>query len=180
MGIEIIKTNSSEYLDVFWEIMMDTVKRQKWTFYSYEYIKNELEIFGRDDQNLMFLAKYQGKFISAAMFNFYNDQSVYHHSGSLSKYRNIPASYLIQWEAIKEAKRRGLKRHNFWGLPLTKTGELDMHDPWTGVGLFKVGFGGRAQSYIHARDIPVSPKYRLTYLYEKLENLKRTITGRSN
>ncbi|GAI33015.1 unnamed protein product, partial [marine sediment metagenome] len=27
-----------------------------------------------------------------------------------------PASYLLQWEAIKEAKNRGCKLYNFWGI----------------------------------------------------------------
>ena len=29
----------------------------------------------------------------------------YHHSGSLAKFNKIPVSYLLQWEAIKEAKK---------------------------------------------------------------------------
>jgi len=179
-GVEIIKTKDSKYLQTFWEIMQDTVARQKWTFYPFEYIKNEFETFAQDDQNLLFLAKYEGKFIAAAIFNFYHNQSVYHHSGSLSEFRKIPASYLVQWEALKEAKRRGLARHNFWGLPLTEKNELDMSDPWAGVGLFKVGFGGHAEKWTHARDIPVSWKYWLTHYFEKFENLKRKVLNRSN
>lgn len=180
MGIEILKTKDPAYIDEFWTIMMDTVKRQKWTFYSREYIENEFKTFTQSDQALLFLAKYQGRFIAGAMFIFDKFQSVYHHSGALTEFRNTPASYLIQWEAIKEAKSRGLPRHNFWGLPLTKDNQLDMNDPWSGVGLFKTGFGGRPERWIHARDIPVNWKYRLTYFYEKFETWKRKLLNRSN
>jgi len=180
MGVKIIKTKDSKYLDEFWNIMMDTVKRQKWTFYSKEYIKNEFEIFAQDDKALLFLASYNNKLIAGSMFIYDHNQSAYHHSGALTEFRNVPASYMIQWEAIKEAKARGLKRHNFWGLPLTKNNQLDMHDPWTGVGLFKVGFGGHAERWAHARDIPVSWKYWTTHYYEKFETFKRNLLNRSN
>lgn len=172
-GVEIIKTKDSKYLEEFWQIFQDTVKRHKWNAYTYDYIKDEFEIFAKDDQNMLFLAKYQGKYIAAAIFNFYLNQSVYHHSGSLSEFQKIPASYLIQWEAIKEAKRRGLKKHNFWGVPLDQNSELDKSHPWSGLGLFKVGFGGHAEEWIHAQDIPVSPLYWLTHFYEKLERKKK-------
>lgn len=173
MGIEILKTKDPKYLEDFWEIFQDTVKRQQWNAYSFEYIKDEFESFLEDDQTLLILAKYKGKFISASMFNFYNDQSVYHHSGNLTEYRKIPSSYLIQWEAIKEAKNRDMKYHNFWGVPLDENNELDQDHPWAGLGLFKVGFGGYGARWIHARDIPVSPLYWLTHLYEKLERMRR-------
>lgn len=179
-GVEIIKTQDSQYLQEFWDIMMDTVQRQQWTFFSFDYIKNEFETFVKDNQAMLFLAKYQSKFIAASMFVFYNDQSAYHHSGALTEFRKVPASYLIQWEAIKEAKSRGLAKHNFWGLPLDENGELEMNDPWTGVGLFKVGFGGRPERWTHARDIPVNWKYWFTHYFEKFENFKRTISKSSN
>jgi lipid II:glycine glycyltransferase (peptidoglycan interpeptide bridge formation enzyme) len=180
MGIKILMTNDPKYLSAFWLIMQDTVKRQQWTFYSFDYIKGELETFAKDNQSVLLLAQYEGKFIAGSMFNFYNGQSVYRHSGTLTEFRKIPASYLIQWEAIKEAKRRGLSRYNFWGLPLSEKGELKMNDPWTGVGLFKVGFGGRPEIWIHARDIPVSAKYKLTHYFEKFETKKRALTKKSN
>ncbi|MBN1331793.1 peptidoglycan bridge formation glycyltransferase FemA/FemB family protein [Candidatus Dojkabacteria bacterium] len=172
-GVEILKTTNSEYLKDFWEIYRDTVNRQKWSAYTFDYIKNEFETFAENDQTLLLLAKYQGKFIAGAIFIFYNNQTVYHHSGSLTEYRKIPASYLIQWEAIKEGKARGMKKHNFWGLPLDQNDELQQKHPWTGLGLFKVGFGGEAERWIHARDLAISPKYWLTYIYERVEKIKR-------
>ncbi len=172
-GVEIIKTKDSKFLQPFWEIYQDTVKRHNWTAYSLDYIKDEFETFAKNDEELMFLAMYKGKFIAAAIFNFYNGQSVYHHSGSLTKFRKVPASYLMQWEAIREAKSRGMKRHNFWGVPLNLNNELDMNDKWSGLGLFKVGFGGYGERNIHARDIPVSRMFWLTHLFEKIERIKR-------
>ncbi|MBD3280291.1 peptidoglycan bridge formation glycyltransferase FemA/FemB family protein [Candidatus Dojkabacteria bacterium] len=172
-GVKIFQTQDSKHLKAFWKILQDTVKRQDWHAYSFDYIKDEFETFVNEDQNALFLAEYKGNYIAAAIFNFYNGQSVYHHSGSLTEYRKIPASYLIQWEAIKEAKKRGMKKHNFWGLPLDENDKLRQNHPWTGLGLFKTGFGGQAERWVHARDIPVSWKYWLTNTYERIEKRRR-------
>ncbi len=173
MDIEIIKTIDVEMLKEFWPIYQDTVKRQRWTAYNYELIKNEFQVFTRDNQDLLILARYNNEYIAGALFNYYNGQSVYRHSGSLTKYRDIPASYLIQWEAIRESLRRGMRKHNLWGVPLNSNNELDINHPWSGLGLFKVGFGGHAEKWIHARDIPASPLSRLTYFYERFERIRR-------
>jgi diadenosine tetraphosphatase ApaH/serine/threonine PP2A family protein phosphatase len=46
--------------------------------------------------------------ISAAIFVFWQDICFYHHSGSLTEFNKVPVSYLLQWEAIKEAKAKGI------------------------------------------------------------------------
>ena len=53
---------------------------------------------------LIFLGKYKEKVVSAAIFVFWQDMCFYHHSGSLTEFNKIPVSYLLQWEAIKNAK----------------------------------------------------------------------------
>jgi lipid II:glycine glycyltransferase (peptidoglycan interpeptide bridge formation enzyme) len=78
-------------------------------------------------------------------------------------------NYLLQWEAIKEAKKRDKSIYNFWGIaPDTKR-----RHPWQGLSLFKKGFGGRLVEYLHAKDLPLSPLYFATYCYETLRKWKK-------
>ncbi len=176
-GVKIIKTTDSKYLKNFWTIYSDTVKRQKWSAYSCGYIKNEFEIFKKDKQIELYLAEYKNKFIAASLILYYGNQAIYHHSGSLTKYSKVSASYLIQWEAIKEAKKRGLRWYNFWGIsPLEKRdGKLEAKKkhPWEGLTFFKMGFGGEVRQFIHARDLPIRKIYYLTRLFESLEKRSR-------
>ena len=44
---------------------------------------------------------------------YYGDEGAYHHGGFAPNKQNS-ASYLIQWEAIKEAKRWNMSAYNFW------------------------------------------------------------------
>jgi len=176
-GVKVEKLDDIQYLDIFWDIYKETFKRQNWHAYSKEYIKREFEILSRDKQIELYLAKYKGKYIAGSLIVYYNDQAIYHHSGTLAKYLKIPASYLIQWEAIKEAQKRGLKWYNFWGIsPLIESkGELHAKKghPWEGLTFFKMGFGGEMREFIHARDLPVSPVYHFTRTFEVFEKWKR-------
>jgi lipid II:glycine glycyltransferase (peptidoglycan interpeptide bridge formation enzyme) len=176
-GVKVSKTKDSKYLSDFWKIYQDTVKRQSWTAYTKDYIKSEFSRLVVDDQIELYLAEYKGKYIAGSLIVYYGDQAIYHHSGTLTKYQKIPASYLIQWEAIKEAKRRGLKWYNFWGIsPLVmKDGEFKAKagHPWAGLTFFKLGFGGQVRQFIHAKDLPVSKKYYLTRFFEKMERRRR-------
>jgi peptidoglycan pentaglycine glycine transferase (the first glycine) len=176
-GVEVIRSSDLKYLEDFWRIYQDTVQRQQWTAYSKEYVQKEFETFAKDDQIEMYLAKYKGEFIAAALILYYGNQAVYHHSGSLTKFAKIPASYAIQWEAIQEAKRRGLKWYNFWGIsPVEeidgKLMPVEGH-PWAGLSLFKLGFGGSVREFVHAKDLPVSPLYYLTKVFETIERKRR-------
>ena len=169
MGVEILHTNGMEYFDEFLKVYWDTVKRQKWPPYSENYIKSEYELFAGKEQAHMFVAKYKGEVASAAIFIHYNGQSIYHHSGSLSSLQKVPTSYLLQWESIKFAKEKGMKRYNFWGVsPADKPGH-----PWYGLSLFKRGFGAQELEFVHAQDLIVHPFAYVTRVYETVENKRR-------
>jgi len=87
--------------------------------------------------------------------------------GEFSKF-SIP--YLLQWEAIKEAKHRGCKIYDFWGFTDPK---LYPQHPWAGPTLFKMGFGGQSYEYLKTQDLPLSIKYWLIFIFEQIRKLKR-------
>ncbi len=167
-GVEIIQSADEECLKAFYDIHMETVKRHKFVPFSYDYVKNEIEAFKNDDQISIFSAKYNGEIISSAIVVFYGEQAFYHHGSSSSKYYKIPSSYLILWEAIREAKKREKKKFNFYGIVENKP-----KHPWSGLSKFKKGFGGHQEELLHCQDLPLNKKYLLTYLIETGRKIKR-------
>jgi len=169
--IELVKSKKVEDLEKFQEIYSETAKRHKFVPFSLDYLKNQFSSFSPDNQILILLGKYQGEIISSAIIIYWQGIGFYHHGASLSKYNSnkVPVSYLLQWEAIKEAKKRGCKKYNFWGIA---PAELKKH-PWYGLTLFKMGFGGYKKEYLKTQDLPLSWKYWLTYVFEKLRKTKR-------
>ncbi|WKZ31351.1 MAG: peptidoglycan bridge formation glycyltransferase FemA/FemB family protein [Candidatus Dojkabacteria bacterium] len=158
-----------QHFDLFWEIFIDGVKRNHWVAFSKEYVKTELEVFLKQDQARLFISYLDGKAISAAIFIFFNGKVAYHHSGSLSEYRNVPSTYLLIWEVIRYAKSRDFKLCDLWGV---SPADQPNH-PWYGLSLFKRGFGGFQVDMVHAHDLIVSPLAHLTRYYEMYEKKRR-------
>ena len=167
-GVEIIQNTDEKYLKEFYNIHMETVQRHKFVPFSYNYIKSEIEAFKNDGQISIFSAKYKNKIISSAIIVFYGNQAFYHHGASLSEYNKIPSSYLILWEALKEAQKRNKKTFNFYGIVEDKP-----KHPWAGLSKFKKGFGGYKKELVHCQDLPLSKKYLITWLIETIRKVKR-------
>lgn len=165
MGVEVIKTTNPKDYVHFDALYKATAERQG--FVPHTGIEEEFELFSQENQAMLFLGKYQGDVIAAAIILFTGTQGIYHHGASHSN--KIPASYLIQWEAIKEAKKRGMRQYNFWGI----APDGIEHHPWNGITLFKKGFGGHELQYLHAHDFPVSPFYLLPKSVETIRRMRK-------
>ncbi len=164
------KSEKLSDVEVYQKLNKEVAARQKFTPFSYEYIKNEFEVFSKDNEALWLFGKHQGELVAGVLVIFWSGIGFYHQAASLEKYAKFSIPYLLQWEAIKEAKNRGCKMYDFWGFTDPKK---EPRHPWAGPTLFKMGFGGRAYEYVKTRDFPLSKKYWLTYFFEKLRKTKR-------
>jgi lipid II:glycine glycyltransferase (peptidoglycan interpeptide bridge formation enzyme) len=163
LGVKIEKTTKIDDLAEFLELYQKTASRQG--FVRHKGIREEFDIFSQDKQILLFKGYYRKELQAAALIVFYNHQAIYHHSASLPS--KIPVNYLLQWEVIKEAKKRGKSLYNFWGIaPI-----INKRHPWWGLTLFKTGFGGEVKEYLHAKDLPLSPLYCTTYSIELVRRI---------
>jgi peptidoglycan pentaglycine glycine transferase (the first glycine) len=166
LGVHITATTENNKLKDFYQLYNETSRRHG--FIQHQGIEEEFEVFSREKKALLYLASYDKKIIAGSIALFYGNQAIYHHGASITS--KIPASYLIQWEAIREAKKRGLKLYNFWGIAPDES----QNHPWRGITLFKKGFGGHAVSYIHAQDYAFSPLYIIP---KTIETIRRRLKG---
>ena len=117
--------------DDFWRLMQETTKRDEFRSHPKEYYKKLLEIPNVE----LFTAEFENKIIAANIIVFYNKQAIYLHGASDYEQRNLMAAPLLQWEQIKEAKKRGCTEYDFWGIDEQK---------WPGVTRFKKSFALRS------------------------------------
>jgi len=167
--IQIIKSKNIQDIDIFNKLYLKTGKRGGFVPFSFSFLQNEFKIFSEDDEILLLLGKYKKEVVAGAMIIFWQNSAFYHQGASLRKYSKMPVSYLLQWEAIKEAKNRGLKHYSFWGI----APENKINHPWKGLTLFKKGFGGEKQEYVATQDFITSKKYWLNYVIEHSRKIKR-------
>ncbi|HDZ54538.1 MAG TPA: peptidoglycan bridge formation glycyltransferase FemA/FemB family protein [Candidatus Nealsonbacteria bacterium] len=168
---DVIISNSQKLDNVekFNELYQITVDRHNFIPFSLDYLKNEVSAFLSDNQVVIFLGRYKEEILGSAIVIYWQGTAFYHQGASSLKYPKIPVSYLLQWEAIKEAKKRGCKIYNFWGIASTDSSR----HPWAGLTLFKKGFGGYEKEYVKTQDLPLSKKYWLNYFVEKLRKTRR-------
>ena len=114
LGVEVSQSTDPQDIDLLYRLQQETVDRKGFVPFSQDYFLAELKAF-LPDRVRLFKASYQGQVLAMAMIIFYGAEAVYHYSGSSNKNREIPASYLLQWQVIKTAKKLGLARYNFWG-----------------------------------------------------------------
>jgi lipid II:glycine glycyltransferase (peptidoglycan interpeptide bridge formation enzyme) len=199
-GVIIEKRTDKKAVDDFYKIYEETARREQFVPFSKDYIKNEFEVFNKTGNGLFlfgYLADSTGvevtglptarrnfraltggkprqassskKYLVSALILFTKSSAFYHQGASI--HTKYPVPYLMQWEAIKESKKRGCQLYNFWGIAPNE----DKNHPWSGLTMFKKGFGGSQTNYLPTHDLIISPKYYLTFCYEKLLRWKRRV-----
>ncbi len=176
-GVTIRQSTDLKDVERFIQIHKDTVTRHNFVPYSNKLFTTQVESFTEDDEVVVYTAEYEGKEISSGIMMYYGDMASYHHGASLSEYNRIPASYVLQWTAIQEAKKRGCTTYNFWGIvPEHKFYSKVLHrpHPFIGVTKFKTGFGGELYNLLPCQDLPLTTKYRFfTRPIEVARRIKR-------
>jgi len=169
---DIVVEQSSSLADVvmFSNMHEQVSLRQTFVPFSREYLENEFEMFSADDGVKLFFGKYKGEIAAVAFLVFWSGIGFYHHAASLPQFSKLSLPYLLLWEAIKEAKRRGCAVYDFWGYVDPKT---QPKHPWAGPTLFKMGFGGEAKEYVKTQDYPLSWKYWPTAFFETVRRMRR-------
>lgn len=160
-GVEVFfEEGLTENFEKFWRLARRTSERDKFRTHPKEYYKKMLQSCGL---SRLFLAKYKSKIIAANIVIFFGLRATYLHGASSDGYRNVMAPYLLQWGAIREAKKLGMTEYDFWGIG----------KKWPGFTRFKKGFGGKEVEYIGAYDIIYKPFWRKLYnLYHKIKTQK--------
>lgn len=169
LGIELI-INGNSNIENFYKLQIETAKRQKFVPFSENFLLKQFELFIKNDKAILYTTRYKNKILAQAFIIFYGQEAVYHYGASTDEGRKYPGAYLIQWEAILEAKRRGMLRYNFWGI--SPEGSKDHR--FSGLSLFKRGFGGQDVSYLPAQDLIIDKnRYVVNFLIEKIRRAVR-------
>jgi len=168
-GVEIIKCNNSDpeqlckYVDEFYRILAETTKRDGFSPHKESYYKKFLENLQKSAT--LYLARHTNKTLAGIIVTYFNDTATYYFGASSNEYRNLMAPYLLHWQAINDAKQKGFKYYDFFGISPAN----DKNHPWQGVTQFKKKFGGSLLSYHPAREHSFKPLIHLLYkIYKKL------------
>lgn len=170
-GVRIEMKTDTEALKRFNDMHDTVAKRHSFHRFSPKYIANEFQAFVGVGECVIFEAYLpDGRLDSSSIIIFFGGMANYRHSASLNLNKKLPTSYLIQWEVIKEAKKRGFVWYNLWGIAPQQTPK---DHPFRGITHFKRGFGGFQKDLLHCHDVFLSWKYWLNWTVETFRRVKR-------
>ncbi len=155
-------TNPSD-IDTFYDIQLQTAKRHDFVAFNREFLKKQFKAFTSEGQAVLYTAKYNDEILAQNFMIFYGNEASYHYGVSTALGTKLSGAPLLHMQAMKDARDRGIKRYNFWGI----VAENDTDHRFYGVSVFKRGFGVEELQYTPAYDLVIdSKKYAGTWLIE--------------
>lgn len=164
-GFTIEKSTNPEDIHTFYEIQSQTAKRQSFVEFSEDFLKKQFAAFAKNGEAVLYTAKYNDEILAQNFMIFYGNEASYHYAASTALGTKMSGSPILHIEAMKDARKRGIKRYNLWGI----VGEDEKSHRFYGVSFFKRGFGGDELKYLPAHDLILKPlKYQKTKLIEEV------------
>lgn len=168
-GIKTRAATQAKDLESFWNLIQKTNTQKGIRSFDFQYYKELFRLSQNAKSKLkvrLFLAYFREIPIAGLMLILWGKRATYFVGCSDYQYRAFMAPHLLQWEAIKTAKRLGAEEYDFWGIIKREAFPNETafkRHPWYGITRFKMGFGGRIVSYPGTYDYPLSQAWYLLY-----------------
>jgi peptidoglycan pentaglycine glycine transferase (the first glycine) len=157
-----VAVRPSQDWQAFERLVEATGKRDGFRVHAMSYYRKAYELFNPSGRCELLMA-YQGDVPLAAVMVFaLGERAWYFYGASADEGRNLMPTYLLQWEAMRWAGRRGCKVYDLWGVPDESDATLEDNfetrsDGLWGVYRFKRGFGGESRRCCAALDFVYNP-----------------------
>jgi lipid II:glycine glycyltransferase (peptidoglycan interpeptide bridge formation enzyme) len=148
----------SQYPHEAIKLISETGSRQGYRNHPHGYFEKLVHFFQESTQVecSLYTATYKNTVISSAIMVDFAGTRTYLFGGSSDKDKNVMAPYLLHWQAMQDAKVKGLSQYDFWGIETSKGGT-------PGFVRFKLGFGGTQVEYPKPIDVTWRPLQYLAY-----------------
>lgn len=157
-----VREGTRAEVDNFNALMRLTGERDAFGVHEPAYYAAAYDRFVPTGEAALLLASYAGRDLAGVMVFRCGENAYYLYGASSNEERNRMPTYIVQWEAIRWAKRQGAVRYDLWGIPDADETELESQFEQRGDGLwgvygFKRGFGGHIVRSVGAWDKAYSP-----------------------
>lgn len=154
-GVQIIEDSTIEGFEDYWKLTKETTSRQGFYTHNREYhFRMWQTLSGKGGMAHLLKAVYKGETLVTWVLFILNGILYYPYGASSDKFREVMASNLMMWEAIKFGKAHNCKLFDLWG----STGpNPKANDPWLGFHRFKEGYGAELVEFVGTYDLIINP-----------------------
>ncbi|KKP67549.1 MAG: FemAB family protein [Candidatus Roizmanbacteria bacterium GW2011_GWC2_35_12] len=167
-GVTVKELSNDKGFEDFAKLYFETCKRQKYLGHNYKYHKTVWDSLKKDVSHIL-IAYYKDAPLAAYELFYFKDVLYYVYGGTSSQNRNLMASNLLMWKAIKLGKKLGAKKFDMWGsLPHG----YDQSHSWSGFTRFKEGYGTKFVKMVGSYDLIINPiLYKIYNLAYKIREV---------
>ncbi|VVA43362.1 conserved hypothetical protein [Candidatus Roizmanbacteria bacterium] len=165
-GVVIKEISNDKGFEIFSKLYFETCKRQKYFGHTIKYHKIIWDCLKKDITHIL-IAFYNDVPLAAYELFYFKNTLYYPYGGTSIEYRNLMASNLLMWEAIKLGKKLGATKFDMWG---SLGPNYDVTDPWSGFTRFKEGYGTKFTKFVGSYDLVVNPT--LYKIYNAIYSLR--------
>jgi len=176
-GVKVFSVNSEQrsMINRFIELVKITSERDKIMSHPENYYLKMFEIIPPEILKL-YVAEYKEKIIAANLVVFFEKAATYMHGASDNKHRNVMAPYLLQWQAICDAKKKECLHYDLGGIKSVNSDQGTVINNWQGITKFKTGFAPKTRpiQFPGCWDIVLNPvKYNSYIILQKIKRVFR-------
>lgn len=151
-GVTVRHENNDHGFDIFIKLYFETCRRQHYFGHNKSYHKAVWNNLKQSVAHIL-IAYFKDTPLAAYELFFFKNHWYYVYGGTSDLHRNLMASNLLMWEAIKLGKKLGAKTFDMWGsLPP----QYDDRNPWAGFTRFKEGYGTEYNKTVGSYDLVVN------------------------
>ncbi len=166
-GVKVEEDNSLNAFQAYLELTFQTTKRQKFYAHNKEYHEKMWQTLFPSGIAHLLKATYKNQILATWILFTFNNVLYYPYGASSREYREVMASNLLMWEAIRFGQQQHCHTFDMWG---SLGPEPDTKDPWYGFHRFKEGYGANLVEFIGTYDFILNqPLYNL---YNIADNLR--------
>lgn len=164
-GITIETSKNPDDIKYLLDLQKALAKQKKISTFSENYLRTEL----KQPFATLYLVKHEGNLVAAGLVFDHGDTRYNLQGAQTDEGRKLHATGILTIQLIKDAREKGLKKFDFWGI--APEGAPKDH-PWAGFTSFKKTFAGYEVDFAGTYDIVRKPaKYKTYQLMRKIRRL---------
>ncbi len=161
-GVTIVEDNTDIAFNRYLELTKETTRRQGFYAHDENYHRKMWQTLHQSvdkSGNIapsahLLTARYQNQILVAWILFLFHDVLYYPYGASATEHKQVMASNLMMWEAIRFGKKYGAKLFDLWGTPGPNP---KPEDPYFGFHRFKLGYSPKLVEFVGSYDLVINP-----------------------
>lgn len=154
-GVVVREDNSNSAFEEYIRLTFETAKRQQFYVHDEQYHRQMWATLRSSGIAHLLTATWKDQILVAWIVFTFKDVIYYPYGASSDEHRDLMASNLMMWEAMRFGKLQGYRIFDLWG---ALGPNPDPKDPWYGFHRFKEGYGGELVEFVGSYDLVINPQ----------------------